>query len=78
MALAYYCSTCAMYFRRLELAPAVRCPDCGNQVKPRTVIGGVVQGAEDANSDQREREKVQAARKQWCAGLKERGKGVAV
>ena len=41
-------------FREADLTEG-RCPDCGNQVKPRVVIGSVVLGAEeDANSDQRE------------------------
>ena len=52
MALAHYCANCILYFREADLTEG-RCPDCGNQVKPRMVIGGVVLGAEeDANSNQ--------------------------
>ena len=52
MALAYDCANCILYFRQADLTEG-HCPDCGNQVKPRVVIGVVVLGAEeDANSDQ--------------------------
>ena len=52
MALAYYCANCILYLREADLTEG-RCPDCGNQVKPCMVIGGVVLGAvKDANSDQ--------------------------
>ena len=42
--LGYYCTRCQMYFRGTELVKDRRCPECGDECKPRLVLGGQVMG----------------------------------
>ncbi|KKN70408.1 hypothetical protein LCGC14_0431030 [marine sediment metagenome] len=48
--LGYFCKTCQMYFRLIELLAGKRCPECKEQTKPHLILAGQVMGATKAET----------------------------
>ena len=48
--LAYFCSTCKMYYQELELLKGKCCPECKTETKPRLILAGQVMGREEGDA----------------------------